>query len=139
LLLAAVCFNCALYDNVAVYFLIEYLNDAMRLNDRKRKLLQGSMIRMQDVALILHRDIERANEKYHVPDLVVKVLAMFSECSPPGDNAVHGIIAAASRLSEPLLSRMVQLPIAVPLWFFKDLMPSLMRLSRKFPRRSSLA
>ena len=127
---------------MAVYFLIEYLDDAMRLNDRKRKLLQGSMIRIQDVALILHRDIERANvanENCHAPDLVVKVLAMFSECSPPGENAVHGIIAAASRLSEPLLSRLVQLPIAVPLWFFKDLMPSLMRLSRKFPRRSSIA
>ena len=114
----------------------------MRLNDGKRKMLQGSMIRVQDVALVLHTDLERAktaNEEYHEHDLEAKVLAMFSAISPPGEHTVHGIISAASRLSEPVLLRMVELPIAIPLWVFRDLMPSLpslMRLSRKFPLRS---
>ena len=135
-----VCVNSALND--VLYFLIEYLKDAMRLNDRKRKMLQGSRIRVQDVALILHKDIEReklANENYRYKPgvLEAQVLAMFSELSPPGESAVHGIISAALRLSEPVLSCMVQLPIVIPLWFFKNLMPSLMRLSRKYPARKT--
>ena len=114
----------------------------MRINDRKRKLLQGSRIRVQDVALILHNDIERekaANAKcrYKPGDLEAKVLSMFCESSPPGENAVLGVISAALRLSEPVLSCMVQLPIAIPLWFFKDFMPSLTRLSRKYPARKT--
>jgi hypothetical protein len=108
----------------------------MRLNDCKRKKLKGSMVRVQDVALVLHNNVKRemTENKQSSPEsgvLEAKVLAMYSDVCPPGENTVHGIISAALRLSESELSFMIQLPINIPLWFFNSMIPSLLRLSRK--------
>ena len=128
---------CSTLTQEYIFPSLEYLDDALRLNDDKRKKLKGSMVRVQDVALILHNDVERdrlENGLYRreAGVLEAKVLAMFSDVCPPGENTVQGIILAALRLSESELSCMIQLPINIPLWFFHTMIPSLVRLSRKF-------
>jgi hypothetical protein len=121
-----------------VYYLIEYLNDAMRVNDDRRAQLEGSKVRLQDAALVLHNDEEEkkaANSDYssNSADLQRMVAAMFSTTTPIGVRASPGVVAAATNLSTSVLASMVQLPINVPSWFFyRSILPAFLRLSCKY-------
>jgi hypothetical protein len=121
-----------------VYYLIEYLNDAMRVNDDRRAQLKGSMVRWQDAALVLHNDEEEkkaANSAYssNSADLQRMVAAMFSATIPIGVRASQGVVAAATNLSTSVLASMVQLPINVPYWvFYRPILPPFLRLSCKY-------
>ena len=109
----------------------------MRINDDQRVKLNGSMVRSQDSALVLHNVEEgkkAANSAYlpNFSEQETMVAAMFSAAVPIGDIAIRGIIAAAS-LSTSVLLYMVQLPFNVPYWFFyRPILPIFLRLSCKY-------
>jgi hypothetical protein len=106
----------------------------MRVNDDLRKAFKDSKIRRQDAALVLHNDNIKATspEFNSAPDLKAKVNAMFSECRPIADRAVHGIICAAKGFSTEVLQSMVQSPINMPVWMFQQYVPALLRLSSEY-------